>query len=177
MSYAKRLGSTWKESPVPLHFAALGPRMVRTAFQHADGALLNLCPPSYITQVIPKDVRKRDGFELACLVKLFFAHEEVDARKLMIDELTRYDGLPQYHRMFESMGVMSALAALRDPGSLARPIPEEVAAVAACNPTRKEVSQIVRRFREAGVDTPVINPNVIGDDEYKLEVVRLLGST
>jgi hypothetical protein len=42
------------------------------------------------------------------------------------------------------------------------------------NPTQNQVLGLLRRFREAGVDTPVVYPYVKGSDDYKLQLVKTL---
>ena len=100
---ASRIG----KRTVPVYFAALGPKMVRAAFQHADGVLLNFCSPGYVRRVT-RDLVRRDGHRVACYIKLFFAETDVAAIRMLADEFIQYDSFPQYHAMFEAMGLSGA---------------------------------------------------------------------
>jgi alkanesulfonate monooxygenase SsuD/methylene tetrahydromethanopterin reductase-like flavin-dependent oxidoreductase (luciferase family) len=170
-----RAGYPKDEKALPIYFAALGPRMVRAASQNADGVLLNFCSPSYVSKVLPKGVESREGFRIASYIKLFFAESDAEGRRMLAKEFVKYDAIPQYHSMFEAMGISEALRSFRSrPESLRRSLPEEISEISMSNPTRKQILGLLRRFREAGVDTPVIYPYVAGEENYKLRVVMRL---
>jgi alkanesulfonate monooxygenase SsuD/methylene tetrahydromethanopterin reductase-like flavin-dependent oxidoreductase (luciferase family) len=164
--------------PAPIYFAALGPKMVKAAFENADGALLNFCSPRYASSVTSRHVsKKRDDFRVACYVKLFFSEDEDEARRMLVKEFIHYDSLPQYHKMFEAMGISKTLDAFKDAQEVTEGhITEEILEISMDNPTQKEVLELLERFREAGVDTPVVYPYVAGSDDYKLQLVKNLCS-
>jgi alkanesulfonate monooxygenase SsuD/methylene tetrahydromethanopterin reductase-like flavin-dependent oxidoreductase (luciferase family) len=175
----KRLRAGYSNAPpVPVYFAALGPRMVRAAFENADGVLLNFCSPRYASSVTSRHVsKKRDGFRVACYVKLFFAEDESKARRMLVDEFIHYDSLPQYHNMFEAMGISKTLEAFRNAPDVSEvATTEDISEISVDNPTQKEVLELLERFREAGVDTPIVYPYVAGSDDYKLQLVKNLCS-
>jgi len=164
--------------PIPIYFAALGPRMVRASFESADGVLLNFCSPSYASTVIAGAGRRaRDGFRVACYVKLFFAQDDDEARRMLAEEFVQYDSFPQYHEMFHAMGLSRSIAALRGKRQIAPDqIAGEVSEVSMANPTRDETLELLKRFREAGVGSPVVYPYVAGADDSKVAVVERLRS-
>lgn len=177
MELARGLRVTHPEvSPVPIYFAALGPRMARAALGAADGVLLNFCSPRYATSIASKkSAATKPGFRVACYVKLFFAEAEPEARRMLTDEFLHYDSLPQYHRMFDSMGISSVIRGFKDrPGDAALLTTGEIPEVSIANPSQGEVLDLLRKFRKAGVDTPVVYPYVKGDDEYKTRIVTKL---
>ena len=167
-----RSGYPEEEKP-PIFFAALRRRMLRAAYLNAEGAILNFCSPQYVQRIRPKDVGAK-GFTLACYIKLFFAREDAAARRMLIDEMKRYDGIPQYHSMFEEIEVSEAIAGL-DLGSVQK-IPDELLAISSANPSDDKVGRILDDFRRAGVDLPIIYPYVLGDDTYKITLVERLAS-
>ncbi len=173
----RRLRASYPKTPrMPVYFAALGPRMVRAAFENADGVLLNFCSPGYASSVISRVAgRKKDGFRIACYVKLFFAEDENESRRMLADEFVNYDSLPQYHKMFEAMRISSSLEAFRNRREVSDPDTwGEVSEISLSNPTQGQVRELLERFREAGVDSPVAYPYVSGTDDYKLSVVKRL---
>jgi alkanesulfonate monooxygenase SsuD/methylene tetrahydromethanopterin reductase-like flavin-dependent oxidoreductase (luciferase family) len=163
-------------SSVPVCFAALGPRMVRAAFQAADGVLLNFCSPQYASTIMSREIpRKKDNFHVACYVKLFFAEAESEARLMLAEEFLHYDAIPQYHRMFEAMGITGVIEGFRDRrGVSGRLLAGGISEISMSNPTQDQVLGLLGKFREAGVDTPVVYPYVKGSDGYKFQLVKTL---
>jgi hypothetical protein len=153
----------------PIFFAALKRAALRAAYQSAEGAILNFCPPDYIRKITPKEPR-RDGFTLACYVKLFFAESDVVAKKMFAGEMKMYSGLPQYRAMFDEIGVSDIIAAL-DPRST---IPDELLEISLVNPSDDEIAGMLERFSRVGVDLPVVYPYVSEDDRLKVTVIERL---
>jgi alkanesulfonate monooxygenase SsuD/methylene tetrahydromethanopterin reductase-like flavin-dependent oxidoreductase (luciferase family) len=165
-----RSGYPERQKP-PMFFAALKKRTLRAAYLNAEGAILNFCSPSYVQRIISNDVR-REGFTLACYIKLFFAEEEAVAKKILVNEMKIYDSIPQYHVMFGDAGVSDAIGRL----DAASAIPEVLLEISSANPTNDEVVRTLAGFRSAGVDLPILYPYVSGDDQYKAAVVERLGT-
>jgi hypothetical protein len=136
---------------------------------NADGAILNFCPPDYVQRIVPKDGR-RDGFTLACYVKLFFAEKEAAARRMLVDEMKMYNGIPQYRVMFEEIGASDAIGRLGPESA----IPDQLLEISLANPSDDQIALLLDRFVRAGVDLPIIYPYVSGDDGYKTAVVERL---
>jgi hypothetical protein len=167
---AKRLRASYPEQQKPpVFFAALKGRILRAAYMNAEGAILNFCPPDYVEKIVPKGLH-REGFTLACYVKLFFAEKEPVARKMLVDEMKMYDGFPQYHVMFEEIGVSDAISRLDSESA----IPDRLLEISLANPSDDQVARLVELFVRAGVDLPIIYPYVSGDDGYKAAVVERL---
>jgi hypothetical protein len=167
---AERLRSDTAGPELTIFFAALRKRMLRAAYLHADGAILNFCPPEYVRKLNVEAPDTDKKFTLACYIKLFFAEEEMIARRMLSEEMKTYNQIPQYHSMFELAGVSDAIANF-DP---ADPIPQALGEISSSNPSDVEIEQIVGRFREAGVDLPIVYPYVWGDDSFKTSVIRRL---
>jgi hypothetical protein len=168
LSEKLRDGYPEKNAP-PIFFAALRRGMLRAAYRHANGAILNFCSPDFVRGIVPKDI-VHGPFTLACYLKLFFAEEGEVARKMLVEELRMYDRIPQYHAMFEEIGVASVIAGLDGKSS----IPQQVSEISLANPTDEEVVSMLRRFNQAGVDLPIVYPYIYGENEYKTAVVRRL---
>ena len=123
VALTKKLRTGYPRTPqIPIYFAALGPRMVRAAYENAEGVLLNFCSPRYASGVTSRDAEgKREGFQVACYVKLFFAESEAESRRMLASEFVSYDAIPQYHTMFEAMGITSDARSLQGPPGGLRP--------------------------------------------------------
>lgn len=164
------LRSSYPEpSKPPIFFAALKRKMLHAAMEHADGALLNFCSPEYVS-LIESNRKRPEQFTMGCYIKLFFAEEDDVADEMLITEVKMYDRFPQYHKMFERMGISNVLSDI-DHG-----IPGELLKLARANPSDEEVMDMVKSFNSVGVDLPVIYPYVSGDRSYKQSVIeRLVG--
>ncbi len=177
VALTKKLRASYPKTPqVPIYFAALGPRMVRAAYENAEGVLLNFCSPRYASGVTSREAgTKKDGFQVACYVKLFFAENEAESRRMLADEFASYDAIPQYHKMFGAMRITRTLQAFRDHREISeRDIAGEISEISLSNPTRSQARQLLEKFREAGVDSPVVYPYVAGSDDYKISVALRL---
>lgn len=152
----------------PIFFAALRKRMLTVARQRADGAILNFCPPNFVKTIAP--VGHKEGFTLGCYVKLFFAGSGDVAKKMLVDEFRTYDRIPQYHAMFGEIGVSAVIDKLGPNSSVA----EQLSEISLANPTDEEVVDLLQRFRQAGVDLPILYPYISGEEEYKVSVVERL---
>jgi alkanesulfonate monooxygenase SsuD/methylene tetrahydromethanopterin reductase-like flavin-dependent oxidoreductase (luciferase family) len=173
VALAEKLRAGYRgERKPPIFFAALRGGMLRAALSSADGAILNFCPPSHVERIVPKR-GARKGFALACYIKLFFAKSDAAARRMLVQEITNYNGYPSYHRMFEVAGVADSIAGL---GRDSLKIPDRILEISLPNPTKQEVAQLLGRFAQAGANLPIIYPYVSGDEGYQLEVVRTLAS-
>jgi Luciferase-like monooxygenase len=169
---ATRLRSDYPGEQKPhIFFAALKKKILHAAYLNAEGAILNFCPPSYVQRIISNGAR-REGFTLACYIKLFFAEEEAVAKRMLVDEMKMYDSFPQYHTMFENAGVSDAIGRLEATSA----IPEALLEISSPNPADDQIAQILTGFRRVGVDLPILYPYVSGDDGYRMAVVeRLVG--
>jgi alkanesulfonate monooxygenase SsuD/methylene tetrahydromethanopterin reductase-like flavin-dependent oxidoreductase (luciferase family) len=177
VALTKKLRAGYPKAPqIPIYFAALGPRMVRAAYENADGVLLNFCSPRYASGVISRGAgTRKDAFQVACYVKLFFAESEAESRRMLANEFASYGAIPQYHMMFEAMGITRTLDSFMDHREVSdRDIAGEISEISLPNPTRKQLRELLEKFREAGVDSPVVYPYVTGTDEYKLGVALRL---
>lgn len=169
VSLASKLRETYPGRMVPpIFFAALRERILAVARQHADGAVLNFCPPSFVNSIWPKGSSRK--FTLGCYIKLFFAEKDTAARKMLVDEIRMYDRIPQYHAMFEQIGVSNVIRKLHYGSS----IPDELLEISLANPSDEEVIVMLEKFVGAGVDLPIIYPYVSGDEGYKSSVVERL---
>jgi hypothetical protein len=155
----------------PIFFAALKKRMLAAAYENVEGAILNFCPPSYVKSILPKGTRKK-GFRLACYIKLFFAESESTARKMLMSELRMYNDIPQYHTMFQEIGVSEAIGALHPD----TPISKDLSRISLANPDDDEIIRMVKEFYQSGVNLPIIYPYIKGDDAYKISIIKRLSA-
>ncbi len=154
----------------PVFFAALREAMLREAVLGADGAILNFCPPSYVSRILPGE-RPR-GFTVACYVKVFFSERgDADARRALVEEVSSYDRYPGYRAMFKEAGLAGPIALL-EPG--ARDLPDPILEFVRANPSQRELEDLLEAFARAGVDVPVVYPYVSGGRAYQVGVLERL---
>jgi len=142
--------------------AALSPRMCELAGEIADGAVLWLCPPTYVRDVaLPAIARGRrragqalDGFEIVCAVPLAVTDDRAPAMAAFRDELVRYASLPFYRAMMDKAGHAASLAEF----DRTRQVPEALAEALGAVGDAKRARAYVDAYRAAGVTLPAIRP-------------------
>jgi alkanesulfonate monooxygenase SsuD/methylene tetrahydromethanopterin reductase-like flavin-dependent oxidoreductase (luciferase family) len=153
-----------------IYIAALSPRMLRLAGEIADGAVLWLCNPSYIRDVVVPEVtagRERaglspDGFDIVAAVPSALTDDVDAAYATMRRDLIPYFGLPFYRAMIERSGFGADIeaydAAAGDVEAMARAVSdgfiEELTAIG----DEQAVHAGIRRYREAGATSPCVGP-------------------
>jgi alkanesulfonate monooxygenase SsuD/methylene tetrahydromethanopterin reductase-like flavin-dependent oxidoreductase (luciferase family) len=164
--------------------AALRGGIARKSITHADGLLLNFCPPSHAAQLV-RSLKANAGSEdlngktIACYIKLFYSPDDGVARRMLVQEFANYDRIPGYHAMFEQAGVSAAVATAVSslPRNSAPPVPTPLSDISLANPTFAEVQDLVNRFRAAGVDLPCVYPyfSIEEDSTFKRGIVSVEG--
>ncbi|HKW04351.1 MAG TPA: LLM class flavin-dependent oxidoreductase [Nitrososphaerales archaeon] len=161
------------------YVAALREGMARKAIGHCDGLLLNFCSPEYARSIISK-VSRSSATKFACYLKVFYAREERKALKLLVNEFSNYDALPNYHAMFVRDDIASAISEAKkgmDSGSIN--VPEALKKISIANPTTEKLKEYVRTFRSAGIGLPCVYPyfDRSEEHEYKLSRIREIAET
>lgn len=131
---------------LPVMISALNPRMLELAGELADGVVLYMCPPNYISeQVIPavragreKAGKSMDGFEVVAAIDACATSDRAAALEAYQKTVDRYAALPFYRKAME--------AGSMDPGRLA--------AIGDADHVREAIAA----YREAGVTLPAVGP-------------------
>ncbi len=97
---------------LPIYVGALSPNMLQLAGEIADGAMLWLCNPDYIRDVVVPEVTKGrekagktlEGFDIVAAVPSGIAEDREKAFGAMRRELLTYFSLPFYRAMIERSG-------------------------------------------------------------------------
>jgi alkanesulfonate monooxygenase SsuD/methylene tetrahydromethanopterin reductase-like flavin-dependent oxidoreductase (luciferase family) len=157
-------------SDLPIYVAGLSPAMLRLAGEVADGAMLWLCNPDYIRDVVVPAVtegRKRagkglDGFDLVAAVPVGLTENPDDARARQRADLISYASLPFYRTMLERSGFGDDLAAFdegvaagdmdRAQAGLSDRMLEALGGIGDAD----DVRAAVERYRAAGTTSPCI---------------------
>jgi alkanesulfonate monooxygenase SsuD/methylene tetrahydromethanopterin reductase-like flavin-dependent oxidoreductase (luciferase family) len=101
-----------------IYVAALSPAMLRLAGEVADGVLLWLCVPEYISSVVIPEVRagreraglSMEGFDVVPAVPSGVVDERAESYAGLRRELVAYFGLPFYRAMLERAGFGEEIA-------------------------------------------------------------------
>ena len=107
---------------LPIYISALSPRMLEIAGEIADGVILWLCNPRYISEVVLPSLaigRERagltlEGFDIVAAVPSALIGDDAGARTQMRSELILYLSLPFYRAMLERSGFDEMLAEYDD---------------------------------------------------------------
>jgi hypothetical protein len=162
------------ESP-RLFFSALREKMFKASVRNAKGVLLNFCSSDYVRRLISSlNTGVPEGFTVAGYVKVFFAENEKLAMNSMLDEFVKYDGYPNYHKLFIDMGVNRVIERLRERKTAGSETLKELSQISLCNPSSNTLFSLLEVLEQSGLSLPIVYPYVIGSDDYKLEVVQQL---
>jgi F420-dependent oxidoreductase-like protein len=174
---------------LPIYVAALSPAMLRLAGEIADGAMLWLCNPQYIRDVVVPEItegRRRagkslDGFDIVAAVPAAVTDDVEAARASLRKDLIPYFSLPFYRAMIERSGFADDIEAFDtamqggDPegaaGAISDRFLEQLAAIG--GPT--EAAAAVERYRQAGAGSPCIG--AVPRTDFDLTLKSLAGLT
>ena len=131
---------------LPVMISALNPRMLELAGELADGVVLYMCPPRYISEhVIPavragreKVGKTMEGFEVVAAIDACATPDRASALQGYKATVDRYASLPFYRKAMEAGGM--------DPNKLA--------AIGDADRVREAIAG----YREAGATLPTIGP-------------------
>jgi alkanesulfonate monooxygenase SsuD/methylene tetrahydromethanopterin reductase-like flavin-dependent oxidoreductase (luciferase family) len=148
------------DDPIPLHLAALGPRMTELAGEAADAVLLNWCTPDRVAQARAEVARGADRagrdpreVQVAVYVRACLSHDDERAVTVLGEATAMYAGIPAYRRQLDAMGLGREADRARGgeaPASLVR---------ALCVwGTREEALERLAEWRQAGADVVVVYP-------------------
>lgn len=172
-----QLGAKPPRPHLPIYVAVLGLTAAERAARYADGVILTLTPPGYVSELVMRlqdnaraAGREPESLEVVQIVPCFFSDQfavaELAARRM----ICRYVSLPFYGNMFAKAGFEAEVAEIGEAlaaGAEARAwqavspaMIEGLAAVgdwAACQ-------QVIERYRQAGAHTVVLYPNAVTGD-------------
>jgi F420-dependent oxidoreductase-like protein len=172
---------------LPIYIAALSPAMLRLAGEIADGAMLWLCNPEYIREVVVPELtegRRRagkslDGFDIVAAVPAAVTDDVEVARGYLRKDLIPYFSLPFYRAMIERSGFADDIEGFDtamqggDPegaaGAISDRFLEQLAAIG--DPT--DAGAAVERYREAGATSPCIG--AVPRTDFDLTLKSLAG--
>jgi alkanesulfonate monooxygenase SsuD/methylene tetrahydromethanopterin reductase-like flavin-dependent oxidoreductase (luciferase family) len=152
---------------IPIYLAGLSPGMLRLAGEIADGAMLWLCTPRYVSKVVlpaVADGRERagkplEGFDLVAAVPSAVTGDPREARERLHEELAPYFSLPFYLKMLERSGYETDRITDR--------FIDDLAAIG----SPEEAGAVMRRYREAGVTSPAVGGVSRTDFDATLEAL------
>jgi alkanesulfonate monooxygenase SsuD/methylene tetrahydromethanopterin reductase-like flavin-dependent oxidoreductase (luciferase family) len=157
---------------VPIYVAGLSPGMLRLAGEIADGAILWLCTPPYIRDVVIPAVREGreragkslEGFDVVAAVPAAAVEDPAQAHASLRRELIPYFGLPFYRAMLERSGFADEIAAFDaaagagDGDAMQQAISERFLDTLAAVGDAGAVRAGVTRYADAGATSPCIGP-------------------
>ncbi len=111
---------------------------------------------------------------MVCYIKVFYSERDLVADRLLAEEFVKYDRLPQYHAMFEKDGVGELIASIRN--GLTKQtvvIPDGLYRISLANPSRGELSDLIKRFRNSGVNLPCVYPYFSSNDSLKFKKSKM----
>ena len=147
-----------RRAEMPIMISALNPRMLELAGEKADGIVVYMCSPAYIRDhVVPaltagrkKAGKLLDGFEIVAAVPVSLTADSAGGHDAFRKTVDRYANLPYYRKMMDASGYKAQLEA----GEISEEMLDELAGIG----DERQVRDVVRRYREAGVTLPAVGP-------------------
>jgi alkanesulfonate monooxygenase SsuD/methylene tetrahydromethanopterin reductase-like flavin-dependent oxidoreductase (luciferase family) len=157
---------------IPIYVAALSPKMIRLAGEISDGAMLWLCNPDYIREVVVPEVRagreragrSLEGFDIVAAVPSAVTDDKAAAYETMRNDLLTYWSLPFYRAMIEGSGFGEDIAGF-DEAMKAGDVERAKAAISdrflddlTAIGSPEEVQAGIKRYADAGATSPGVGP-------------------
>jgi alkanesulfonate monooxygenase SsuD/methylene tetrahydromethanopterin reductase-like flavin-dependent oxidoreductase (luciferase family) len=170
---------------LPIYLAGLSPKMLALAGELADGVILWLCNPDYVREVVVPAVSKGrqkagkalEGFDIVAAVPSAVTAEPEEARGRLRSELIPYFSLPFYRAMLERSGFGEDLSGFDramgegSPEAASEAISDRFLRTLAAVGTADEAGAAVRRYRDAGANSPCVGPVAQTDFDATLEAL------
>lgn len=165
---------------IPIYLAAVNERMTELALEMADGVIFYLRPIGELRDTI-SGMGSRSGTDTACQIITAVSEDGEAAARRAKATIAFYVSVGGIYREFLSRhGFRRETECIYEEfarsglGSGADLVPDAMADALAIYGTPDECRRRLRRFRDAGVDLPIVQFNPVGDT---LESFRLLTST
>jgi F420-dependent oxidoreductase-like protein len=147
-----------RRAGLPIMISALNPRMLELAGELADGVVLWMCSPGYVSNsVLPhieagrkKAGKSLDGFDVVAAVPVCLTSDRSAALDVFRQTVHAYSNLPFYRRMMDASGFKEELEA----GTISDAMLDELAGIG----DESQVREAIKRYREAGVTLPAAGP-------------------
>jgi probable F420-dependent oxidoreductase len=143
-------------APVPIFVAALRDRMLRTAGELGDGAILNFTPISAVEDI----VAQAGGVEIACRFFCFPGDDLAAATRMLVG----YATVPVYEAFFRAHGWgdrIDPMVTAWNAGDRRRALelaPEELVREICIFGTPEQQRERLEEFVARGVQTPILTP-------------------
>jgi len=147
-----------RRADMPVFISALNPRMLELAGELADGVVLYMCAPAYIRdRVVPairagrqKAGKTMEGFEIVAAVDASLTSDRKAAHDVYRKTVDRYASLPYYRKVMDASEFKDELAS----GQVSEAMIDTLAGIG----DQRQISDVLRRYRESGVTLPAIGP-------------------
>ena len=173
---------------LPIYIGALSPNMLQLAGEVCDGAMLWLCNPNYIRDVVVPEVAKgrekagktMDDFDIVAAVPSGVAEDREKAFGAMRQELLAYFSLPFYRAMIERSGYEADIKAFDeamgsgDVDAAKAAISDEFLENLTAIGSEEQVRAGIERYRDAGATSPCAGGIPGADFEATLAAVAEL---
>lgn len=166
-----------RRARLPVYVGSLGPRMLELAAELADGVILWLCTPSYISDVVMPSLRAgwarrqtdRAGFGVVAMFSALVAPRTADAqaRAAARSMLSGYIRMENYQKLLAAEGFGDDVRSLRAGDAMI----DELCAIGSAQLVRDRIAA----YQEAGVTEIALNP-ILADDHLEATLEAFIGA-
>jgi alkanesulfonate monooxygenase SsuD/methylene tetrahydromethanopterin reductase-like flavin-dependent oxidoreductase (luciferase family) len=164
------------------YIATLRPSIARMVAGHSDGLILNFCSAEFAKALI---ANYRDTFsgdtDFACYLKVFYSRKLASAQELMVSEFSRYNRLPNYHKLFVRDMVANEIESSDERLQRGETLSPDSRLFEIClaNPSSDDLRRYVSKFRAAGITLPCIYPYFSSAEDFgfRSETIRTIADS
>jgi alkanesulfonate monooxygenase SsuD/methylene tetrahydromethanopterin reductase-like flavin-dependent oxidoreductase (luciferase family) len=169
---------------LPIHLAALGPRMLALAGRVADGVILNLMSPdraaaavAIVREAAAAAGRDPAAVEISCVVHTCLADDAEAAARQARAIVPRYALHPAAPSLFgDPLDAVRDLVREGDLSGAARHVPQRVADAFVAHGGPAACLARIEEYRSAGVDLPILFPIPVDGEWRFTEVISRLAA-
>ena len=158
---------------VPIHIAALGPKMIELAGEVADGILMSWACPPFVKGALERGAsragRNVENIEVGCYLRVAVTENVEAVRASLRQQIIRYAGMDYYRNLFaragfeEEMQAIGRYLAKGDADKAVSAISDEMQRQLAIFGPAEFCREEIEKRRSLGVKNPVISPFIVGD--------------
>lgn len=163
---------------IPIYLAAVNSRMMRLAWDIADGVILYLRPPSEISEML-HSMQGGRRIQVACQIITAVSHDARAAYARARRTLAFYVSVGAVYREFLAAHgyeehIRSILVGYRSGGleAACAAVPDEMLYTLTACGTPRECAASIEAFAKAGVDEPILQFNPVGDIKESFDLLR-----
>lgn len=163
---------------IPIYMAAVGPRMLETALEIADGTILYLRPLKELKNTINKMSLQKPDFDVACQIITAISEDIDAAQRRAKSTISFYIAVSNVYSDFLALNgyakeAETIRAEYKKTGVPQQPelVPDSMVSELAICGEPESCREQLQKFKDAGVNHPILQFNPVGDVSESFNLV------